>query len=65
VPALELFLHEQFVGQVTPDGRHPGRVVLDVDPGYRPGPVLLSESFAALPGRRPPVDAVTSRPKAA
>jgi serine/threonine-protein kinase HipA len=34
--------------------------VLAVDPGYQDGGLLLSEAFAALPGRRPPIDAVSN-----
>ena len=58
VPALELFLHEDFVGAVEPGARNRSRVTLTVDRGYARG-VLLSEAFATLPGRRPPVDAVS------
>jgi serine/threonine-protein kinase HipA len=60
VPALDLFLHERFVGTVEPDARDRGRVVLVVDSGYEDGGVLLSESFAALAGRRPPIAAVSN-----
>jgi serine/threonine-protein kinase HipA len=62
MPGLDLFLHEQFVGVVAPDRRDRSRVLLDVDPEYDPGNggVLLSEGFAALPGRRPPVAAVSN-----
>ena len=59
MPGLNLFLHDQFVGVVVPDKRDRSRVILDVDPGYS-SDVLLSESFAALPGRRPPVRAVSN-----
>lgn len=59
MPDLDLYLHDRRVGTVTPDRRDRTRVVLEVDPGYHRG-VLLSESFATLPGRRPPVEAVSN-----
>jgi hypothetical protein len=34
--------------------------MLAVDSSYQDGGLLLSEAFAALPGRRPPVDAVSN-----
>ncbi len=59
MPALDLFLHEDFVGTVESDARDRSRVTLAVDRGYSSGAILLSEAFATLPGRRPPVDAVS------
>ncbi len=59
MPSLDLYLHDRRVGEVSPDGRDRTRVILVVDRGYRQE-VLLSESFATLPGRRPPVDAVSN-----
>jgi len=59
MPSLELFLHDRFVGTVEPDRRNKTRVTLDVDETYREE-VLLSESFATLSGRRPPVEAVSN-----
>jgi serine/threonine-protein kinase HipA len=56
---LDLFLHNRFVGTVEPDGRDKTRVVLNVEKDYRDD-ILLSESFATLPGRRPPTDAVSN-----
>jgi serine/threonine-protein kinase HipA len=47
------------VGAVEPDPRDRTRVLLDVDRAYRQE-VLLSESFATLPGRRPPADSVSN-----
>jgi len=55
-----MFLHDRLVGTVSPDQRDRSRVVLEVDPGYEGGAVLLSEAFATLPGRRPPVESVTN-----
>lgn len=57
--SLELFLHERRVGAVSPDARDRTRIVLDVDRAYRQE-VLLSESFATLPGRKPPGQAVSN-----
>ena len=59
MPALELFLHDRFVGTIEPDRRNKTRVTLDVNETYRDD-VLLSESFATLSGRRPPVEAVSN-----
>ena len=59
MPELELFLHDQHVGTVEPARQDPTRVTLNVDGGYRQI-VLLSESFATLPGRRPAADAVSN-----
>ena len=59
MPRLDLFLHDRFVGAVSPDARDRGRVILRVDQGYEQD-VLLTESFAVLPGRRPPVDAASN-----
>ncbi|MHB1210006.1 MAG: type II toxin-antitoxin system HipA family toxin [Acidimicrobiales bacterium] len=59
MPRLELFLHDQFVGIVEPDRRNKTRVTLDVDRGYN-AEILLSESFATIPGRRAPVEAVSN-----
>ncbi|HEY5266507.1 MAG TPA: HipA domain-containing protein, partial [Acidimicrobiales bacterium] len=55
----ELFLHDRFVGTIEPDRRNKTRVTLDVNETYRDD-VLLSESFATLSGRRPPVEAVSN-----
>ena len=55
MPTLDLFLHESFVGTVEPD-RDRSRVRLNVDRDYGNDSILLSEAFATLPGRRPPVD---------
>lgn len=52
--ALDLHLHDAFVGTVTPDTRNRQRVVLNVDPTYQAN-VLLTESFAVLPGKAAPV----------
>lgn len=49
---LDLFLHEQFVGEVRQDPADNRRVQLNVDPGYA-NDVVLSESLTLLPGRRP------------
>jgi len=59
MPGLELFLHDRFVGKIEPDRRSKTRVTLDVNETYREE-VLLSESFATLSGRRPPVEAVSN-----
>ena len=59
MPLLDLFLHDQFVGSVEADPRDRTRVILKVDPQYSPS-IALSESFAAIPGRRPPGDAVSN-----
>jgi HipA-like protein len=56
---LFVFVHDRFVGTVEPDRRNRTRVTLDVDAAYV-ADLLLSESFTALPGRRPPVDAVSN-----
>ena len=58
MPGLDLFLHDQFVGVVTPDRRDRSRVILDVDSDYT-SDVLLSEAFAVIPSRRPPAQAVS------
>jgi serine/threonine-protein kinase HipA len=60
VPTLDVFLHDRFVGALEPDRRDRSRVVLAVDPGYEADRVLLSEGFTTLPGRRPPVGAVSN-----
>ncbi len=59
MPALDLFLHEDFVGTIEPAARDRSRVTLAVDRSYSSGAILLSEAFATLPGRRAPVDAVS------
>jgi len=56
---LELYLHDQLVGAVTPDLRDRTRVVLEVDREYRPD-ILLSESFTVLPQRRARSDLVSN-----
>lgn len=60
MPALDLFLHERFVGTVEPDARDRSRVTLTVDSEYEDGGILLSESFATFAGRRPPIEAVSN-----
>jgi serine/threonine-protein kinase HipA len=60
MPALDVFLHEDFVGTIEPNARDRSRVTLVVDRGYSGGGILLSEAFATLPGRRPPADAVSN-----
>jgi serine/threonine-protein kinase HipA len=59
MPGLEWFLHDRFVGTIEPDRRNKTRVTLDVNETYQEE-VLLSESFATLAGRRPPVEAVSN-----
>lgn len=59
MPSLDLFLHDQFVGVLEPDGRNKTRVRLNVDKAYR-SEILLSESFSTLPGRYPPLEAVSN-----
>jgi serine/threonine-protein kinase HipA len=59
MPDLELFLHDRFVGTIEPDRRDKTRVTLDVNETYCEE-VLLSESFATISGRRPPVEAVSN-----
>jgi hypothetical protein len=51
MPSLDLFLHDRFVGVIEPDRRNRSRIGLSVDRGYENGHILLSEAFAALPGR--------------
>ena len=59
MPSLDLFLHDQFVGDVQPALRNKDRVTLDVDRTYREE-IVLSESFAPLPGRRPRPESVSN-----
>jgi len=59
MPGLEWFLHDRFVGTIEPDRRNKTRVTLDVNETYQEE-VLLSESFATLTGRRPPVETVSN-----
>lgn len=59
MPSLDLYLHDRFVGIVEPDRRDKSRVTLDVDKAYGEE-VLLSESFATISGRRPPVEALSN-----
>lgn len=59
MPTLDLYLHDLRIGAVAPDSRDRTRVLLDVDQSYAQE-VLLSESFATLPGRRPPTEAVSN-----
>lgn len=59
MPALELFLQDQLVGEVTRERRDRGLVNLTIDPEYRQK-VLLSEAFAAFPGRSPSAVAVSN-----
>lgn len=59
MPALDLFLHEERVGTLSPALRDPTRVTLQVDPDYSQK-ILLSESFATFSGRRPAPDAVSN-----
>lgn len=56
--SLDLYLHQSKVGAVSPT-RDTTRVTLDIQRDYD-SPVLLSELFAALPGRRPATDAVSN-----
>ena len=55
---LDLYLHDQLVGEVTPDRSDRGRVALTVDPDYS-SQVVLSESFSPMAGRRVPSDALS------
>lgn len=56
---LDLFLHDRYVGSVQPGLRNKTRVTLDVDKSYREE-IVLSESFATLPGRRPKTESVSN-----
>lgn len=57
--SFELFLQDRHVGTVAPDARDRTRVTLSIDRDYKQE-ILLSEAFAALAGRKPPVDAVSN-----
>lgn len=59
MPALDLYLQDQLVGTVEPAPRDKTRITLNVDRAYQQE-ILLSESFATLPGRRPVNDAVSN-----
>lgn len=59
MPSLDLYLHDRRVGAVEPVQRDRTRVTLAVDRDYQQE-ILLSESFAAIPGRRPPSDEVSN-----
>lgn len=51
---LEVYLHGQRIGTVTPGPRRtPNLVRLSFAPDYEPGPVRLTESFTVLPGISP------------
>ena len=56
--ALELFLHEELVGTVTPNSRDRSRIRIAVDGTY-PGTVVLSEGFTTAPGVRPAAASVS------
>ncbi len=56
---LELFLHEDYVGTVTPNARDRSRVALTVDDAYR-GAVVLTEGFTTAPGMRPNAASVSN-----
>lgn len=58
--SLELFLHDKLVGVVEPDQNDRSRVSLDIDRNYNGAAVLLTESFATIAGRRPPVPEVSN-----
>jgi len=55
--ALAVFLHDDYLGEVTPyrrdRQRDQHRVTFRWDSAFRPGPVTLTESFAAIPGTDP------------
>lgn len=59
MPALDLYLHDKHVGIIEPAPRDKTLVELRVDEGYQQS-VLLSESFATLPGRRPAPTALSN-----
>jgi serine/threonine-protein kinase HipA len=59
VPSLDLYLHDRRVGTIEPVPRDRTRVALHIDREYRPD-ILLTESFATIPGRRPPADEVSN-----
>lgn len=62
--ALAVFLHDDYLGEVTPyqrgrqRDRH--RVTFRWDSAFRPGPVTLTESFAAIPGTDPDATLVSN-----
>ncbi len=56
---LELFLHEEFVGTVTPNSRERSRVALAVDGAYT-GAIVLTEGFTTAPGLRPATASVSN-----
>lgn len=57
--SLDLYLHDQLVGKVGPDGSDRTRVTMEVAPGFS-SDVVLSESFSVMPGRRVPSDALSN-----
>jgi serine/threonine-protein kinase HipA len=59
MPSLDLYLHDRRVGMVESVQRDRTRVTLAVDRDYQQE-ILLSESFATIPGRRPPSDEVSN-----
>ncbi len=59
MPALDLFMHEEFVGTVVPNPRDRSRVTLAINEAYS-GTVLLSEGFTTAPGIRPDAASVSN-----
>lgn len=59
MPSLDLYLHDRHVGTVEPVPRDRTRVAIHIDREYRPE-ILLTESFATIPGRRPPAGEVSN-----
>lgn len=57
--SLVVRLHDLVVGRLT-RGTDPSRVRLDVDAGFDPGQITLTESFTAVPGGEPPSDTVSN-----
>lgn len=57
---LDVFLHDQHVGVVSPVGRRsPEQVLLTWAPELHSGQVRITESFAALPGVKPDTSLVS------
>ncbi|PRY67870.1 serine/threonine-protein kinase HipA [Glaciihabitans tibetensis] len=61
--ALAVFLHDDFLGEVTPYRRaknDKSRISFDWGSSYAPGEITLTESFAAIPGVTPNASLVSN-----
>jgi len=58
--ALSVYLHEQYLGTITPNRTDSKRISFTLDDSFSPGPIRLTEAFSTAPGAKPRNEAASN-----